>query len=159
MRLCSGRSARIGLKSNFYFHLIIRTRLSNGARRWWSYFAGRDTVDDDVSAAILSLARQKPTNVLATIYIGFNWSIGLPDSLIKRLKDFHKFQGARYEILVAAVFTRAGFDIEWIDDTKASGKHPEFIATHKRTGRKIAVEAKSRRRPGIQEKLPGTVTP
>jgi hypothetical protein len=82
----------------------------------------------------------------------------LPDSLIKRLKDFHKFQGARYEILVAAVFTRAGFDIEWIDDTKASGKHPEFIATHKGTGRNIAVEAKSRRRPGSIN-FPGTVTP
>ena len=82
----------------------------------------------------------------------------LPDSLIKRLKDFHKFQGARYEILVAAVFTRAGFDIEWIDDTKASGKHPEFIATHKGTGRKIAVEAKSRRRPGSIN-FPGTVAP
>jgi hypothetical protein len=82
----------------------------------------------------------------------------LPDSLIKRLKDFHKFQGARYEILIAAVFTRAGFDIEWIDDTKASGKHPEFIATHKRTGRKIAVEAKSRRRAGSIN-FPGTVTP
>ncbi len=82
----------------------------------------------------------------------------LPDPLIKRLKDFHKFQGARYEILIAAVFTRAGFDIEWIDDTKASGKHPEFIAIQKRTGQKIAVEAKSRRRSGSIN-YPGPVTP
>ena len=82
----------------------------------------------------------------------------LPESLIDRLKDFHKFQGARYEILVASVFTRAGFEIEWIDDTKTVGKHPEFIATHKRTGKKVAVEAKSRRRPGPIN-FPGTVTP
>ena len=82
----------------------------------------------------------------------------LPESLIDRLKEFHKFQGARYEILVAAVFTRAGFEIEWIDDTKASDKHPEFIATHKRTGKTVGVEAKSRRRPGPIN-FPGTVTP
>ena len=82
----------------------------------------------------------------------------LPESLIDRLKDFHRFQGARYEILVAAVFARAGFDIEWIDDTTASSKHPEFIATHTRTGRKVGVETKSRRRPGSIN-FPGTVTP
>jgi hypothetical protein len=82
----------------------------------------------------------------------------LPEALIDKLRDFHQFQGARYEILVAAVFTRAGFEIEWIDDTKASDKHPEFIATHKRTGKKVGVEAKSRRRPGPMN-FPGTVTP
>jgi hypothetical protein len=82
----------------------------------------------------------------------------LPEALIDKLRDFHQFQGARYEILVAAVFTRAGFEIEWIDDTKASDKHPEFIETHKRTGKKVGVEAKSRRRPGPMN-FPGTVTP
>jgi hypothetical protein len=82
----------------------------------------------------------------------------LPASLVDRLRDFHKFQGARYEILVASVFTRAGFEIEWIDDTKASERHPEFIATHKRTGKKVGVEAKSRRRPGPVN-FPGTATP
>ncbi len=82
----------------------------------------------------------------------------LPEALIDKLRDFHQFQGSRYEILVAAVFTRAGFEIEWIDDTKASDKHPEFIATHKRTGKKVGVEAKSRRRPGPMN-FPGTVTP
>jgi len=82
----------------------------------------------------------------------------LPESLINRLKEFHKFQGARYEILVAAIFTRAGFEIEWIDDTKVSEKHPELIATHKRTGKKVGVEVKSRRRPGPIN-FPGTVTP
>jgi hypothetical protein len=82
----------------------------------------------------------------------------LPGSLIDRLKEFHRFQGARYEILVAAVFTRSGFEIEWIDDTKASEKHPEFIATHKPTRKKVGVEAKSRRRPGPIN-FPGAVTP
>ena len=64
----------------------------------------------------------------------------LPEPVIDRLRDFHTFQGARYEILVAAIFARASCEIEWIDDNKASGKHPEFIATHKVTGKKVGVE-------------------
>jgi hypothetical protein len=72
----------------------------------------------------------------------------LPDSVIERLKDFRAFQGARYEVLIAAIFARSGFEIEWIDDNKAPGKHPEFIATHKLTGKKVGVETKSRQRSG-----------
>jgi hypothetical protein len=72
----------------------------------------------------------------------------LPDSVIERLKDFRAFQGARYEVLIAAIFARAGFEIEWIYDNKAPAKHPEFIATHKVTGKRVGVEAKSRQRPG-----------
>lgn len=72
----------------------------------------------------------------------------LPETLIARLKDFRAFQGARYEVLVAAVFARAGFDIEWIDDDAAPKKHPEFIATHRRTRKEVGVETKSRQRPG-----------
>lgn len=81
----------------------------------------------------------------------------LPDSVIERLKDFGAFQGARYEVLVAAIFARAGFEVEWIDDNKASGKHPEFIATHKVTGKKVGVETKSRQRPGAMNFI-GTVS-
>jgi hypothetical protein len=82
----------------------------------------------------------------------------LPESVIERLKDFQAFQGARYEVLIAAIFARAGFDIEWIDDAKAAGKHPEFIALHKTTKRKVGVETKSRRRPGAMNYI-GTVAP
>lgn len=73
----------------------------------------------------------------------------LPDTLVKRLKDKDNFQGARYEIAVAAIFARAGFDIEWVKDKV--NKHCEFIATHKQTKEKVAVEAKSRHRPGVLE--------
>jgi hypothetical protein len=82
----------------------------------------------------------------------------LPESVIERLKSFQAFQGARYEVLIAAVFARAGFEIEWIDDTKADGKHPEFIASHKKTKNKVGVETKSRRRPGAMNYI-GSVTP
>lgn len=73
----------------------------------------------------------------------------LPETLVNRLKDKDNFQGARYEIAVAAIFVRVGFDIEWIEDNV--NKHCEFVATHKKTKEKVAVEAKSRHRPGVLE--------
>jgi len=73
----------------------------------------------------------------------------LPKSLRRRLRDREAFQGARYEILIAATFARAGFEIELLDESVKSTKHCEFIATHKRTGRVVYVEAKSRHRRGV----------
>lgn len=71
----------------------------------------------------------------------------IPSKLLKRLKSMNSFQGARYEIAVAALFVRAGFKIQWVE--KKSEKHCEFIATHKTTQEQIAVEAKSRHRAGV----------
>lgn len=75
----------------------------------------------------------------------------LPDTVLARLRDRDEFQGARYEIAIAAVFARLGFDIEFLDENAdaTATKHPEFVATHPGTGARVAVEAKSRRRPGV----------
>ncbi|MDD3230364.1 MAG: SEC-C domain-containing protein [Oscillospiraceae bacterium] len=73
----------------------------------------------------------------------------LPSFLVNRLKDKVAFQGVRYEIAVAAIIARAGFEINFLDDKIKSERHCEFIAKHKRTGIEIGVEAKSRRRPGV----------
>ncbi len=78
----------------------------------------------------------------------------LPDSLIKRLRIPRQYQGARYEIMVAAIIARLGFTIKWIDDN--TEKHSEFIAIHTETGTEIAVEAKSRHRAGVLH-TPGKV--
>jgi hypothetical protein len=83
----------------------------------------------------------------------------LPENLAERLRSFSKFEGARYESLVAAVFVRAGFEINWLDDVLASGKHCEFIATHKATRTKIGVEVKFRRRSAVLNFPGGTVAP
>lgn len=72
-------------------------------------------------------------------------ALALPAALLKRLRHKDQFQGARYELAVAAVFIRAGFELEWIVDT--SRKLPEFIARRDKT--EIAVEAKSRHRRGV----------
>ncbi len=76
----------------------------------------------------------------------------LPQKLLERLKTHDDFQGARYEIAVAAIVLRAGCNIEWVDpDNLPPGKKScEFIATHRATGVKFGVEAKSKIRKGSQ---------
>lgn len=71
----------------------------------------------------------------------------LPQTLIERLKHFDQYQGARYELTVAAIFCRLGYGIEWLEDRAAEQKHPEFIA--RKEGREIYVEAKSRGISGV----------
>ena len=71
----------------------------------------------------------------------------LTRSLTGRLRDHREFQGARYEITVASVFLSCGFKIEWVNGKER--RHCEFYAVHPRTKTRIAVEAKSRRRPGV----------
>jgi hypothetical protein len=71
---------------------------------------------------------------------------GLPRKLVCRLRKYREFQGARYEIAIAAAFVKCGFEIEWINDH--TSRHPEFIARNKRSGEEVAVETKSRHRSG-----------
>ncbi len=73
----------------------------------------------------------------------------LQNEVVRRLKLKDHFQGARYELFVASIFVRAGFDISFEEESDPSKKHPEFIAQHKASKQKFAVEAKSRHRPGI----------
>ena len=73
----------------------------------------------------------------------------LQDDIIQRLKIPAQFQGARHELFATATCIRAGYTIQFEDEKDSSRKHTEFIATHKITGQKIAVEAKSKHRAGI----------
>ncbi len=73
----------------------------------------------------------------------------LQQKLANRLKHKDQFQGARYETYVAAAFVRAGFDIQLEDEGDPSMSHCEFAATHRATGARYSVEAKSRHRPGF----------
>ncbi|MFL6214214.1 MAG: SEC-C domain-containing protein [Blastocatellia bacterium] len=76
----------------------------------------------------------------------------IPKSLLDRLRDVRQYQGARYEVAVAAALVRAGFTISWKKGGGGS-KIYEFDATHKKSNETIAVEAKSKVRKGaIHEK-------
>ncbi len=73
----------------------------------------------------------------------------LPEKLLSRLKNRNEYQGARYEIAIAAIFARLNYKISFLDEEDTNKKHPEFIAEDRNTGEKIAVEAKSKHRKGI----------
>lgn len=73
----------------------------------------------------------------------------LPIGLLNRLRLTQEYQGARYEIAVAAIFARLGFSIEWLQAGSDGLKHCEFIAVHVASEMKIAVEVKSRHKKGV----------
>lgn len=76
----------------------------------------------------------------------------LPPQLLERLKSRDHYQGARYEIAIAAIFARLDCDIQFTDE-KSKSKHCEFVATHRATGSSLAVEAKSKHRSGVLHQI------
>jgi hypothetical protein len=76
--------------------------------------------------------------------------------LLERLRNAAQYQGARYELYAAATCVRAGFSIAYEDEGDVTTKHPELVATHKDTGLRVAVEAKSRHRDGVLGFTPPT---
>lgn len=88
----------------------------------------------------------------STAYFGLAYNLyllehnkGIQAELIRRVKqeDMGNFYGAIYETYVAAHFIKAGFDLEFENESDRSTSHCEFTATHKVTGRKFSVEAKA----------------
>lgn len=67
----------------------------------------------------------------------------LPPDLVARIKNSREYQGARYELAVAAWFVRMGLLPVW-----NQGTGPEFFVDLTGTDCRLAVEAKSRRRRG-----------
>jgi hypothetical protein len=100
----------------------------------------RVVAPDGNSAAYLSLA----FNLFAIEDNG-----RLDDQLLHRLKHHDQFQGAWHEVFVEATCLRAGFAIEREDERDPATRHAEFTATHKVTGERFSVEAKSKHRPGV----------
>lgn len=70
--------------------------------------------------------------------------------LLNRLKTRNEFQGAKYEIAVAAIAARSGFVITWLN---ADIKHCEFEGIHKETNERVAFEAKSHHREGVLNRV------
>lgn len=73
----------------------------------------------------------------------------LQRDIIDRLCHKDQFQGARYELCVAAAFIVAGFEINYAENDGEPGKKVEFVAVHKKSSLELSVEAKSRRRNGV----------
>jgi hypothetical protein len=69
--------------------------------------------------------------------------------LMARLRDPHQFQGARLELTTYALFVRAGFTLHPENEKDTLKDHFEFTATHEASVEQVAVESKSRHRPGV----------
>jgi hypothetical protein len=70
----------------------------------------------------------------------------LQDEVVARLRHRDQFQGARYELFVAATFIRSGCEIAYEDESDGSKKHTEFVGRHLASGLEMSVEAKARHR-------------
>jgi hypothetical protein len=76
-------------------------------------------------------------------------NVELQDRFLKRLRNQNQFQGAYYELIIANVLIRAGFELTLEDETDFRTKHCEFSAISKRSGKKYWVEAKARSVAGL----------
>jgi hypothetical protein len=92
-----------------------------------------------------------PTTGAVAAYFGLAYNLYLlahnvkvQEILIRRLKDRGQFYGAYYETFVTGTLIRAGFDIEFEDETDSTRSHCELTATFRKTGKKFSVEAKVR---------------
>jgi hypothetical protein len=128
----------------------------HAAVQWWHAFGeftkGSERARLEPDGTTYSADASGP--VMAMLQLGYDFFClqarnRLPDFLIERLRRHKSFQGTRYEIAVAAILTRAGFEIEFLDDKEITEKHCEVIATHSGTGLAVGVEAKSRVRQGV----------
>jgi len=73
----------------------------------------------------------------------------MPEEWLERLRDRNEYQGVRYEIAVASLFVRVGCSLEFYPAENPKRHRPEFVAHHLELDTHIAVEAKSRQRPGV----------
>jgi hypothetical protein len=73
----------------------------------------------------------------------------LEEGLLQRLRHKDQYQGARHELFAAATCVRAGFDIEYEDESDGASRHTEFTAVNRQSGRRLSVEAKSKHRSGV----------
>jgi hypothetical protein len=102
-------------------------------------------------ATIKTPGEVSTANVTGTVacYLGLAYGLYLLDHnveiqerLIGRLKDPANFQGAFYELFVANILIRAGFQLTLEDESDGKSKHCEFAAVSRQTGKKYWVEAK-----------------
>ncbi len=103
-------------------------------------------VPDGLTKSLLSLAFDIACIIHAHGHV--------PEKIIERLKKTDSiYQGARYEIAVAAIFARLGCKFEFLDEKldhlSQTPGHCEFFATDEETNTTVAVEAKSKVRKGV----------
>jgi hypothetical protein len=118
--------------------------------RWYDVYCDvtRDrTISENLLADQKTYGSSGSGPIWAVLTLGFDLFCiqlkrHLPEYWVERLRGHASFQSARYEVAVAAILNRAGFELEYVDENPHEGKLCEFIAHHARLQLDIAVEAK-----------------
>lgn len=111
------------------------------------------TKEGDIISGPMSGAQRAFLNLAYNIYlIAHHADAGSSDALLATFVDKLKsartddFIGKLFETYAAAAFLKAGFKLEYEDESDGSASHVEFVATYPKTNRKFSVEVKSRNR-------------
>ncbi len=136
----------------FYQELKKPAEEQHPIMRWWILhheFTKKQISDEkDLITAIPSGPTKAFYQLAYDLYI-LRHHQSLQEMILRRLLTLNGFQGAHYELFATSTMIRAGFSIEFEDESDRSRKHVEFVAIHSDTGERIAIEAKSRHRPGV----------
>ena len=107
--------------------------------------------DDGISTNVMNGMQQAYLNLAYNIYlIAHHAPVGRTDQLLKpfvtrlRSSKSDEFTGKLFETYAAAIFLKAGFTLEYEDETDGDTSHVEFVANYPETRRKFSVEVKSR---------------
>ena len=116
--------------------------------QWYDKVARLQTAHARESGAIFSTpmtgAVSAYNRLAYNLYLIAHNAKDIQTRLIARLKNKDNFQGAFFETQVAAWLIKAGFELEFEDESDRTSKHCEFTATYTASGEKYSVEAKSR---------------
>lgn len=111
-------------------------------------FQKKHIIEGEVCSGIATAPVAAYLRIAYDLYV-LKHNVGLQNFIIKRIKHNDLFQGARYELYVAVSLIKAGFFVEYIDETDKTKTNCEYVVTHNETGKKYSVEAKSKHRNGI----------
>jgi hypothetical protein len=127
--------------------------------RWYDELAASRagaSIDEEGDRSAIASGNLQALLCLAEDVIDVLHAAVLDDALLARLRTPDHFQGARYELAMAAVFLRTGFRIAWIPPTAAE-QTPEFTAIGH--GVEFDVEVKSKHRSGVLGYPGATIDP
>jgi hypothetical protein len=126
---------------------IVRWRMSAFAE-----MAQTGVQNEGVYRGAMTGAQRAYLNVGYNIYLIAHHAAGNSDRLLEtflsRLRSGRSddFNGKLFETYAAAAFLKAGFQLEYENESVGGKSHVEFTATYPRTAKKFSVEVKTRNR-------------
>lgn len=104
-----------------------------------------------ISTNVMNGTQQAYLNLAYNIYlIAHHAPPGQSEELMRtfvtrlRSSKSDEFTGKLFETYAAAMFLKAGFTLDYEDESDGNSSHVEFVATYPQTGKKFSVEVKSR---------------